>query len=75
MSFMDCPLCNWKLKNLREWVTHDGYFGEAKCKECAVTLLAQMDLYKAYDNNHIPTHLLLEAEQLLLASGRLATPP
>lgn len=72
---MDCPLCNWKLKNLREWVTHDGYFGEAKCNDCSVTLLAQMDLYKAYDNNHIPANLLVEAEQLLLASGKLATPP
>jgi hypothetical protein len=72
---MDCPLCNWKLRNLKEWVTQEGYYGEANCKDCAVTLLAQMDLYKAYENNHIPSHLLLEAEQLLLASGRLATPP
>ena len=72
---MDCPLCNWKLKNLREWVTQDGYFGEAKCSPCGVTLLAQMDLYKAYDKKHIPANLLADAESLLLASGKLATPP
>jgi len=34
-----------------------------------------MDLYKAYDKKHIPANLLADAESLLLASGKLATPP
>jgi|DEB0MinimDraft_10_1074344.scaffolds.fasta_scaffold257484_1 hypothetical protein len=72
---MDCPRCNWKLKNLTEWVDQNGYHGQSTCSDCKITITASMDLFQAYNSAYIPDNLLLETEQLLLASGRLATPP
>lgn len=72
---MDCPRCQWKLKNLTEWVDSEGYHGKSTCPDCKITITASMDLFQAYDSKYIPDNLLLETEVILLACGKLATPP